>query len=174
MDAASRDGEDAASCTATSESDLPGARMEIDTSVCVFTLAQARAGISIGYEVVIDESIPDVTPRAQDAGNCDQPDGSGLIPFELLAGGGQRYCICDVGLCRAMPTATTLVAGRFHHTFMWDGTNWTGPSDTGNPPGPPFPAGSYTLSVSAVGTWIVGGGTTPFRVLGTMGITLVP
>src|SRR5215510_15893946 len=81
MDAASRDGEDAASCTATSESDLPGARMEIDTSVCVFTLAQARAGISIGYEVVIDESIPDVTPRAQDAGNCDQPDGSGLIPF---------------------------------------------------------------------------------------------
>jgi len=28
------------------------------------------------------------------------------------------------------------------------GVNWTGPSDTGNPKGAPFPPGDYTLTVS--------------------------
>ena len=32
--------------------------------------------------------------------------------------------------------------------------NWSGPSDFGNPEGAPFPAGTYTFSVLARGTYI--------------------
>jgi len=38
--------------------------------------------------------------------------------------------------------------GTYARTFTWDGVNWTGPSDTGNPKGAPFPPGDYTLTVS--------------------------
>jgi len=180
LDGGGRDGDatapvDAPPCPATSESDLAGAHIVIDSPRCVFTLAEARAGIAIGYRVIIDAAVPGVVARAGDAGNCGAPDGSGLIPFESLAGDGQRYCLCDTGLC-APPSSTprTLVAGTYAHTFTWDGTNWSGPSDTGNPKGAPFPAGAYTLSVSAAGSATSDGSMTPFTVRGTLAITLVP
>lgn len=31
--------------------------------------------------------------------------------------------------------------------FEWDGRNWTGPSDFGNPKGKAFPAGEFTVLV---------------------------
>ena len=39
--------------------------------------------------------------------------------------------------------------GTYPRTFTWDGVNWRGPSDTGNPKGPPFPPGDYTLTIAA-------------------------
>src|SRR5262249_45013058 len=53
---------DAPPCQATAQSDLPGAHIAIDASRCVFTLAEARAGITVAYEIVIDAAIPNVVP----------------------------------------------------------------------------------------------------------------
>jgi hypothetical protein len=174
-DGASDAAGDSGGCQVTSETDLAGAHIELDASRCVFTLAQAAAGIAVGYDVVVDADVQNVVPRAQDAGGCDAADRSGLIPFELVSGAGQRYCLCDVGLCPAPSGApVTLLAGRYHHTFTWDGRNWTGPSDTGNPQGAPFPQGTYALRVSAVGSQPADGSTTSFTVAGTLAIRLVP
>jgi hypothetical protein len=68
------------------------------------------------------------------------------------------------------PAPTTLPAGLTRATFRWDGRSWEGPSDTGNPEGPAFPAGSYNLRISAVGT--VNG--TGFTVAATSTIFLAP
>jgi hypothetical protein len=46
---------------------------------------------------------------------------------------------------------TTLHQGVYHASFNWDGVNWSGPSDTSNPKGAPFPAGSYRLDITATG-----------------------
>ena len=35
----------------------------------------------------------------------------------------------------------------------WDGRNWYGPSDTGNREGAAFPPGTYTIALSATGTY---------------------
>ncbi len=113
--------------------------------------------------------------KPQDGGNCGQPSALGLILFERLSGGGQNHCLCDTGMC--MPpskTGKTIKAGEQPGTFKWDGVNWTGPSDFGNPKGKAFPVGSYTLAVSAKGMIGSGAVSTPFEVLGTMVITLVP
>ena len=56
--------------------------------------------------------------------------------------------------------------------FTWDGNNWYGPSDTGNKPGPAFPPGAYTFSVSVSGD--VEGGTAPFTAVAKLPITLTP
>jgi hypothetical protein len=162
-------------CASTSQSNLSGAHITIDSSRCVFTLAEAAAGITIAYDVVIDAAIPGIVSNAQDDSHCGTADASGLIPFASVSGAGQRYCMCDVGLCPARsPSPVTLVAGRYAHSFQWDGRNWTGPSDTSRPEGAPFPAGTYTLTVSAVGSQPADGASAPFSVMGTLPITLVP
>jgi hypothetical protein len=48
---------------------------------------------------------------------------------------------CYNGFCFSTLMPTTLVAGRLHHTLMWDSTSWRGLLDTGRPHGPPFPRG---------------------------------
>jgi hypothetical protein len=125
----------------------------------------------IPYDVVVASDATNVVPQPQDAGGCGQPGTSGLILFERVDGGGQAYCLCDTGLCLAMPLPPrTLHAGTYATTFSWDGKNWNGPSDTGNPQGPPFPPGDYTVSVSAIGTQ----GTASFAVSATLAIRLTP
>jgi hypothetical protein len=106
-----------------------------------------------------------------DAGGCGQPGPGGLIVFEKLEGAGQTYCICDEGLC-APPadTPVTLSAGTYVTTFAWDGKNWLGPSDTGNPKGPAFPPGKYTLTLTAKGK----AQGQPFEVQTTLPVTLLP
>jgi hypothetical protein len=60
-------------------------------------------------------------------------------------------------------------------TLAWDGVNWDGPSDTGNPKGAPFPEGSYTVTVRGTGQREVSPSTTlPFEVTGTFALRLVP
>jgi hypothetical protein len=136
---------------------------------CTFTLAEAAAGISIPYAVVIAQDVTNVVPEAQ--ATCVQPDASGLYPFEQITGNGNAYCLCDNGFCPAPPqTPVTLKAGSYPGTFSWDGVNWSGPSDTGNPKGAAFPAGSYTLSVSATGMQAG----QQFKAEGTLQVTLTP
>jgi hypothetical protein len=133
---------------------------------CIWTLEEAAEGIEIPYAVAIEER-HEVTPTSQNG--CDEPGESGLAPFPRIEGNDQNYCLCDVGLCPNDPQTVDLVEGVTQFTLQWDGNNWNGPSDTGNPEGEPFPPGEYTVEVSAVGME----GDTPYEVVGTLNITLV-
>jgi hypothetical protein len=164
---------DAASgCSATSTSSLPGVTLAFRSPLrCTFTVAQARATLAIPYDVIVANDVSGVVPIPQDAGYCGSPGPSQLIVLERLAGGTQSYCLCDVGLCQPIPSQpVTLKAGTFTSSFSWGGNNWAGPSDTNNPMGAPFPPGSYTLTVSATGTW----NGARFLVTATLPITLTP
>lgn len=131
-------------------STLTGVTIKLTTTSCTFTLAQAKAGITIAYEVDIAANVTGVVPGGQSSGPRIGP--SGLDVFENLSGNGQHYCLCDVGLGPALPTTpVTLNAGSYPSTFQWDGHNWYGPSDTGTPKGALFPTGDYVLEVSAIG-----------------------
>jgi hypothetical protein len=141
----------ATACEGTAASDLTGVSIQVTAANCTYTQAEAAGGISVPYEVVVESSILGVSPWSQDAGGCGLPLESGLIIFERLQGGDQLYCMCDTGLCSPLAIYTDLVPGTFAHTFEWNGVNWTGPSDFGNPQGEPFPPGSYTLEISAKG-----------------------
>jgi hypothetical protein len=169
---ATSDAVSAGGCSVTSSSSLPGVSIVFRTPVtCSFTLAQARAGIMIPYDVVVASDVTGVVPAPQDAGGCGSPGASGLIVFEQLAGGGQSYCLCDTGLCApGSPSPVTLRAGSYAGVFSWTGHNWGGPSDTGNPMGAAFPAGSYSLTVSARGTQ----SGASFAVAATLTIVLTP
>lgn len=117
---------------------------------CVFSLAEAAAGISIPYAVVVEQEVTDVIPNQQVS--CDTPGAHNLYLFEKISGGNESYCVCDTGLCPEPPATPVVVgAGTYPAVFDWDGKNWFGPSDTGNPKGPPFPPGEYTLHVSTKG-----------------------
>jgi hypothetical protein len=94
-----------------------------------------------------------IHPAQSDAGRCQQPDDAGLIVSFDISGGSQRYCLCDTGLCATQSLTATTVLGDYVRTISWDGRNWQGPSDTGNPEGAPFPVGSYTLTLTASGTY---------------------
>jgi hypothetical protein len=156
-------------------STLPSVTIEFPTQSCTFTLAQAAAGIQVAYQVVVTQDTPGIIADTQDAGGCGSPDSSGIIVFEDLSGNGQHYCLCDTGLCPGpSDIPVTLPAGTYPATFSWSGTNWGGPSDTGQPMGPPFPPGDYTLEVSAIGNRMDVNGTLPFSVTGTFPIHLIP
>ncbi|NOZ00800.1 MAG: hypothetical protein GXP54_02795 [Deltaproteobacteria bacterium] len=159
-------------CVTGADSNLPGVSIRFAADRCSWTLAEAAAGIEIPYSVVVDDDFQDVFPMPQDAGQCGQPGTSGLILFEKLAGGDQSYCICDTGLCMGPDNKpVTLKKGEYAGVFQWDGVNWAGPSDTGNPKGQPFPPGTYTLTVSAVGSTDNPEGPA-FKVEGTLEIQL--
>lgn len=164
-----------AGCRPMSSSDLAGVALRLAATRCTFTLAEARAGIELRYDVVIEGNVTGVIAAPQDGGSCGRPGASGLIVFERLSGGGQSYCVCDEGRCVPPPQVpVTLAPGTFPASFRWDGLNWSGPSDTGNPKGAPFPVGTYTLEVSAVGTRQAGPAMTPFAVRMQVPVTLVP
>ena len=151
--------------------DLTGVSIHFEGAPCSFTVAQAAAGIEIPYQIVVSEAVSGVIAVPQDAGHCGQPGPSGLIPFTRLSGNDQNYCICDTGLCQGpSDEPVTLVVGSHAGAFNWDGVNWAGPSDTGNPKGEPFPPGTYQLSVSAKGT--VDG--VAFEIEGTLGVQITP
>jgi hypothetical protein len=164
-----------AACETDRSSTLPGVSIDFTTTDCNYTLAEAAAGITIGYNIVVANDIQGVYPIPQDAGKCGTPDSSGLLPFAVLAGGSEQYCICDEGLCPGpSDTPITIVKGSYPGTFTWDGRNWTGPSDFNNPKGDPFPAGDYTLTVSAIGQYEDAGAKKDFNVTGTFVLHLLP
>jgi hypothetical protein len=68
-----------------------------------------------------------------------------------------------------------LVAGVYEASFEWDGREWFGPSDTGNPKGDPFPPGTCQVRVSASGTYRdEGGAEVPWEATATTSVHLVP
>jgi hypothetical protein len=165
----------AAGCVTSGSSSLPGVTIDFPAQRCSFTLAEASAGITFHYDVIVAMDGISVVPQPEDAGGCDSAGPSGLIPLSTVSGGGQSYCLCDVGFC-APPSMTpvTLAMGTYPDSFTWDGKNWGGPSDTGNPKGPAFPPGHYTLTVSAKGQVEMPGPAAPFVVTGTLDIEITP
>jgi hypothetical protein len=134
-----------------------------------YSLATVAAGVSIPFAIVVEDAVDSIVPLPQDGGQCGQPNASGLTIFEQITGNSQQWCRCDVGRCAGPDmTERTIPAGSTPGTFQWTGRNWFGPSDTGMPEGDPFPAGSYTLEISAIG--LQGG--VDFRVSGTTQIVL--
>lgn len=162
-------------CASDGTSTLPGVSIEFTTTDCTYTLAEAAAGIEIDYNVVVADDVANVYPVPQDAGGCGEPGPSGLISFAVLEGANQKYCICDEGICPAPSgNPVTVVKGTHPGSFSWDGRNWTGPSDTAEPKGEPFPVGSYTLTVSAKGQFEEAGAKKGFDVTSTFVVHLVP
>lgn len=142
----------ASACQVSASSTLPGVHIELDKSVCSLGLQAVMAGVAFKYAVVVDADVQSVTTGTQNVGNCQPAHASGLFLEERIFGGGENYCLCDTGLCAPQTRpAIDLHAGSYPGTFSWDGKNWNGPSDTGNPEGAAFPAGSYTFEVRSTG-----------------------
>jgi hypothetical protein len=139
------------SCIVGFSSTLYGAALLFDDAPCSYSLADVAAGIEIPYHEQIDTPIGWLHPAPGDAGGCQQPDEAGLIVSYTIAGGGQSYCLCDTGLCAPQTFITSAAVGNYDHQIAWDGRNWYGPSDTGNPKGAPFPVGTYTVTLTAAG-----------------------
>lgn len=131
---------------------------------CSWTLDEVAAGIEIPYTVTINQALSG-TPIPQDAGNCAQPDASGLIRFETIGDLDWRYGLFDLGLCSEdNPEPLSLVPGSYAHSFSWDGRAFAGESDTGQEPGEAFPAGSYTLQLDSVFETTLEGDSEPSRI----------
>lgn len=161
------DDDDATLGDCTGPAELPEACIAI-ASGGTFSLEEAAAGLAIPWEVQVSADVT-VTPTIGGASGCANPGPSGLVVFERLSGSGELYCLCDEGLCKEPAFAPTpLTVGSYPGTFTWTGRNWTGPSDTGNPMGEPFPPGTYTLEVSAAGEV----DDEAFRLVGTYELTL--
>jgi len=169
---------DGGSCNGGSSSDLPGVQLALPDQPCSYTAAEVAAGIEIVYSEVITAADAAVRPVAGDAGGCSWPDDAGLIVSYRISGAGQNYCLCDTGLCAPESSVTTTVVGSHTRQIAWDGRNWSGPSDTGNREGASFPPGTYTISLSAAGTYdntdagLHDGGT--FSVTASRSITITP
>lgn len=155
-----------------SETPVDGACIAFATPESTFTLAEAAAGIQVDYAVIIDAGAM-VTPWDEACGCCGidwSP--SGLWLAEVLSGADELYCICDDGVdCDCAFVTHPLESGTHPGTFDWEGRNGEVPWD----PGPPFPPGTYTLEVTAVGYWEdAPGGRRWFTIAGTHLVTLVP
>jgi hypothetical protein len=139
-------------CEFSGDGTLKGVSFDLSGNDCVFTLDEIAAGISLHYRIVVEEELHNVVSRPLDAGQCDELGPAGLRTFEKIHGNDQTYCICDSGLCGGPQESVDLVPGDYSDSFDWDGRNWNGPSDTGNPMGAPFPPGEYVLVVRSEGT----------------------
>jgi hypothetical protein len=165
-------------CEITEQSALPGVHIRLPSdTVCQYTLAQARAGIVIPYSVSVDHDIEGFASEPLDIGHCEVPDPGVFGTFEQLSGNAQFYARADVGGCFGQALRPgTLRKGDYSHNFEWDGRNWRGPSDTGEPKGAPFPAGIYTLTIRAQGysdiTGADAGSGDPFAASATLRVLL--
>jgi hypothetical protein len=129
-----------------------------------YTLAEAAKGIKIQYKIIVEQDYEGVIPLRSAPSFREPPGPSGLHPREQVSGNDQVYCLRDFGLA-APPeeVAKTLKKGTYLHSFEWDGRNWSGPSDFGNPKGKPFPAGTYDVTVTLRGK-LADKGKTPYEI----------
>lgn len=137
----------------------------------VLTRAEAAKGLKFTYEIIVKKDIAGMIPLKQTSAALASP--SGLLPLAKIAGKAQLYAVLDVGLgppSSRMPK--TIKKGVYKRTLKWDGKNWTGPSDFGNPKGKPFPPGEYTLSVTMIGKKKTEKGSKDYRVEGSVKVIL--
>jgi hypothetical protein len=90
-------------CQGHSTSSLPGVRIEFAATGCVWTVADATAGLRIDYAVEIDPDLEDATPISQ---SCSLSGPSGLAVFEEPGEDGQRSC-------RLGPSDTDVLPGTY-------------------------------------------------------------
>lgn len=140
----------------------------------VFTLAEVAKGVRFEYRVVVRRDFEGVVPRAQDTGRAAGPGSSGLYPFEKISGDGQSYSLADIGLGQPKDSPRGIQKGTHLLSFDWDGKNWAGPSDTSNPKGPPFPPGTYQLTVRLTGEVLTPDGRRPYEISRSASVQLVP
>ncbi len=146
-------------------------RVEFDKPSYRFSQAQAASGVEIGYTITVTRDTPGLHPRTQKSASS--PDANGLLPMAGIQGNGQRYWVWDFGLGAAQPVRfRTIPKGTTHHTLVWDGRNWQGPSDTNQPKGPPFPPGRYTVLVRMVGVRKTEDGQEPYEIKQTAELVL--
>lgn len=136
-------------CEVTSTSSIPGVTIEFLGDRCFFFLYEAQRGTELRYRVIVDEPV-EYNPFVPTSRFCErEPD---FHVSGTVQGNDMSYCRCDVGLCPTPePAWITLEPGIHHETFEWAGYDWNGPSDTGEEYGEPFPQGSYTATLRAVG-----------------------
>jgi hypothetical protein len=156
--------------------ELPGVRLDLTEIPASLTLAEAAAGVTFRYAVVVEAGVPGVASLPLDAGQCDAPGPSGLRLLERLSGEGQTFCLCDVGRCFPQVEPLDLLPGRHAEALEWTGRNWFGPSDTGNAMGDPFPPGRYIFEVRAEGTYAgpPGARALPFEIRAEKELELLP
>ncbi|WP_434419172.1 hypothetical protein [Nannocystis pusilla] len=144
-------GGDPVLCEGTSMSSLPGVTIVFPPQPCTFTLAEVQSGVVFHYEVHVEAELPDVLRYRQDAGDCDEPEASGLIVAPRIFGGDEMYCFCNQGLCPGLDIPpTTLQPGVYPGELEWKGWNWQGPHvDLG----PAFPPGEYIVQERAIGSF---------------------
>lgn len=142
-------------CIARSATTSFGIELAIDLDRCVFSLSELADGVTLPYTVRIETGETPVWSRSLDAGGCDRAGESGLAILERVQGGDQSWCVCDEGLCFESPAEFAILEpGTFQDSIEWDGRNWFGPSDFGNPVGDPFPPGEYSFAVRAAGQYV--------------------
>jgi hypothetical protein len=138
-----------------------------------FTLAEVAKGVKFPYRAEVRQDVPGMIPNPQNTGGNKPNDPSGLQPFPVVSGNGQRYCLQDVGLGPPpSQTPRTIKKGKYDYSFSWDGRNWTGPSDFGNPKGKPFPPGTYQFMVSALGRRQTVEGVRQYNIVGNVKVIL--
>jgi hypothetical protein len=163
-------------CNGVHASNLPGVEIVFTDDSCGYSPpGPTTTAINVHYQLKIATDIADVVAEPLDFGHCQTPDAAhGLIVDFRIEGSGHRYCLCDTGLCAGTLKTTVARHGAYDGVVIWGGHEWNGPSDTSQPQGPAFPAGTYTLTLRAKGTRLSGGKQVPFEVTATRFITLVP
>ena len=140
-------------------------KIEFPKDGYTFTLAEAGKGIKIQYKIIVERDYQGVIPLPNGPSFHEPPGASGLHPREQISGKDQLYCLIDFGLgVPPKEVVKTLRKGTYVHSFEWDGRNWTGPSDFGNPKGKPFPAGTYDVTVTLRGKLITDKGKAPYQI----------
>lgn len=137
------------------EGTIPGVKISIESSRCSYYSGEPAEFV---YTVTTDSSVPPIDVAASTGcGRCVEPTSDPLSFVSYKISGltwaadpqPQLYCLCDVGCCAPDEAATVQVdATTVTQTIRWSGRQWTGPSDTSNPEGAFFAAGSYDVEVT--------------------------
>lgn len=131
-----------------------------------FTVAAAAKGVRIDYRITVARDTAGVIALPHPPSYRQAAGASGLHPLERIEGNGNMYCLSDFGLAFEPQGVPKILAKGDHlHSIEWDGRNWTGPSDFGNPKGAPFPAGTYEVTVTLHGKVADGDVTTPYNIV---------
>lgn len=163
-------------CAPVYSGSVPGATLDLSGTPCSFSISAAKGHFPLGYAIHVTSAEKVSIPGPNGCNPQLLAEHGGLAFNEEVAGGTQKWCLCDVGLCQVVkPPFTPTLPGNYTIAFDWDGNNWYGPSDTGNKPGPAFTAGNYVYTVSIKGEHQKGDGNTEaFSATASLPITLTP